>query len=812
MKNIRAIRMLLILCMILLLLTGCGKDARREAIPVEQLDEQTVQYTMEQYDKVVADAEPIIAEYLDENGFATPENLDDALLAISEYARTLYEDGEITHYSYTPGDTCVYMEIDGWLGMIYDVPLEGAMAGGSDEMQIVTLEPYASDLKFSLAYVLSGAEGPVEAAELIADTFPGFDYERKERDAEVTVESFRQEIKNGVMILFGHGNYTEEMGSILFTGIKEYDPATILLYTLEFGDKAIVMNEKGYFYLTPIFFEKYVPENAFEGSLLYLGTCCSLADGRLAQALIDKGARAVLGNDSIVWAQYSFGMIDSFFEGLTLKPDGKNYMTVSEALQYAKDQEGEVDPIYGAEVIACGGDDFSLAAIAVTDGEYYYFTPDVELSIYDVNDELYGDYSLDITGTTDAGRSVEQVTEVWAPTSCGLDLDEGTYTFILRDGANPMLEETIQVRITQYGASEMDWHTFFGCEEPIGGELVSDEFYDEVIDEYAPTKMRCYHIPKINLTGKRFDELNDQIYKKLFDIIDKNVYAYPDFPLIAGMSYTWGTANDVLSIVVEVPSLEADWTDYYIYNLSVQTGFTLKDSETIEACGYTEEEFYDAVYNALKYFWDTEGADISDIASKSEINYCRNETLSDENIRSAIPWINEDGALCSLVPVSWPIGGGGFYLLLDMDGNVVEESFDCGMSHIYIPAEDLYPEETKTELKEIKINQQVLQGTWHIDDNYTMDYNDVGMTEIFGSGYKYGNGMQFGSNSEFSYWVGIGTGGDGSYTLAEKSVSADIVSYEDGGKEKVELKAISNDGVVRLVQEMYDYIIFWIKD
>ena len=672
MKKIRAIRMLLILCIILLLLTGCGKDARREAIPVEQLDEQTVQYTMEQYDKVVADAEPIIAEYLDENGFATPENLDDALLAISEYAQKLYEDGQITHYSYTPGDTCVYMEIDGWLGMIYDVPLEGAMAGGSDEMQIVTLEPYASDFKMWVAYGLSGAEGPVEAAELIADTFPGFDYERKERDAEVTVESFRQEIKNGVMILCGHGGYSEEKGSTLFTGIKEYDPATILLYTLEFGDKAIVMNEKGQFYLTPIFFEKYVPENAFEGSLLYLGCCNSTTDGRLAQALIDKGARAVIGNDSIVWLQYNFGMIDSFFEGLTLKPDGKNYMTVSEALQYAKDQEGEDDPMYGAEVIACGGDDFSLAAIAVTDGEYYYFTPDVELSIYDVNDELYGDYSLDITGTTDAGKSVEMVVAHRSPAACTLDLVEGTYTFILRDGVNPTLEETIQVRITQYGASEMDWHTFFGYEDPIGGKLVSDEFYDEIIDLSAPTNMRCYHIPKINMTGQRFDEQNDKIFNNLFGILDKYVYAYPGYHSISGMSYTWGTANHALSIVVAVPWLDMDWIDYYVYNLSTETGFTLDDSDIIEEFGFTEEEFYDVVYNALKYFWDTEGADISDLASKSEINYCRNETLSDENVRSAIPWINEDGALCSLVPVSWPIGGGSFYLMLDMDGNVVE--------------------------------------------------------------------------------------------------------------------------------------------
>lgn len=388
-----------------------------------------------------------------------------------------------------------------------------------------------------------------------------------------------------------------------------------------------------------------------------------------------------------------------------------------------------------------------------------------------------------------------------------LTTEDGKMANLIFNCNTKEIEEKYNQSLSILGNTSSNFDTMY-IEAPLNtDEPVIDAFSDYILDTNTHRGLRCYHIPEIYIYEGNYDAVNEIIYQELYDILDEGVYAYPEWPSAFGMGYTWGRKNDVLSIAVAVPT-EAEVTEYYVYNVSVLFGNMLDDSDTIAESGFTEEEFYTAVYNGLKNYWDENGANMTD----SEGINGRNETLSDQNVRSAIPWINADGKLCSVATVSWPYGGGGFYLLLDMDGNVVEADFDCGVSHADIPAEEQYPEQTEPELKEIKINQEVLQGTWHIDDNYTMDYNDVSMMDLFGSGYKYGNEMQFGSNSEFSYWVGIGNGGDGSYTLAEKSVSADIVSYEDGGKEKVELKAISNDGVVRLAQEMYDYIIFWIKD
>ena len=83
----------------------------------------------------------------------------------------------------------------------------------------------------------------------------------------------------------------DRLGSVLFLGTKKWDQSTILLYAQEFGDEALLVNQNGQFYISPIFFEKYMPQDAFAGSLIYLGTCQSFADRRLAESIWDLCGR-----------------------------------------------------------------------------------------------------------------------------------------------------------------------------------------------------------------------------------------------------------------------------------------------------------------------------------------------------------------------------------------------------------------------------------------------------------------------------------------------------------------------------------------
>lgn len=49
------------------------------------------------------------------DGMVAVEDFDHVLEEANRYAEELYVQGDITNYSYQQGDSCVYMEIDGWL-------------------------------------------------------------------------------------------------------------------------------------------------------------------------------------------------------------------------------------------------------------------------------------------------------------------------------------------------------------------------------------------------------------------------------------------------------------------------------------------------------------------------------------------------------------------------------------------------------------------------------------------------------------------------------------------------------------------------
>ena len=85
-----------------------------------------------------------------------------------------------------------------------------------------------------------------------------------------------------------------------------------------------------------------------------MGACESFADDRLATSIWNQGAKAILGNTRSVQITYNFKMLHSFAEGLTKRDSAGNYYTITQALEYAKDKNGERDSTivaYGSEVL-----------------------------------------------------------------------------------------------------------------------------------------------------------------------------------------------------------------------------------------------------------------------------------------------------------------------------------------------------------------------------------------------------------------------------------------------------------------------------
>lgn len=311
------------------------------------------------YREISEEVTSMEADYTNRDGFVTKDQLPALLNEVEAYAKSLYNKGIVSEYD--ANDTCVYLKIGGWLGFVYDPPMENLLSGGG-EVSLVTLEPMASE--FYPYYLLAGAKGPDEAAKLIEKTFgSNFSFTGNYDNAEVTLDTVKNLPSNSVVIWFGHGNYLDQLGSILFLGTKKWDPATILLYQKEFSNDALLTNGKGQFYITPVFFEKYMPKDALRDSLVYLATCSSFADSRLPQSILNHGARAVLGNSTIVEATYDFKMLYSFFERMSMTAEDGSYYTISQALAYAKKENGDHDDYFlgaGSKVLAAYRDDFAL--------------------------------------------------------------------------------------------------------------------------------------------------------------------------------------------------------------------------------------------------------------------------------------------------------------------------------------------------------------------------------------------------------------------------------------------------------------------
>lgn len=337
----------------LLLLTGCtGKESKasKAVKTYEIVSEQTIQ---------------IEKDYLNEDGYIKSDDVDVLLSEVYACAETLYADGIITDYAYKTGDTCVYMKIDDWLGFLYMPPLEAALSGGSDgKVEIYTVQPYSTEFT---AYRLAFASGvffnktPDITAELLHKTFSKeCEYKTNYDDDEISIEIFLNFPKQSVVMWEGHGGYNDKVGSFLGLGNQKLDEQTLDVYDIFVGADALLVAQNGQYCVTSVFFEKIVPENAYEGCLFYLNTCSSFTDERLARSIRDKGARCVIGNTTKTWIPYSTTMMYRFFEGFTKQNDSGNFYTVSEALNYAKEKEGEIDPLYGSSVEAVYRDDFAF--------------------------------------------------------------------------------------------------------------------------------------------------------------------------------------------------------------------------------------------------------------------------------------------------------------------------------------------------------------------------------------------------------------------------------------------------------------------
>ncbi len=349
---------------------------------------------------------------------------------------------------------------------------------------------------------------------------------------------------------------------------------------------------------------------------------------------------------------------------------------------------------------------------------------------------------------------------------------------------------------------------------PDDADLVTDAYADSIaVESGGISELFCYHIPEIHLNGSLEAAVNARIYEEMKGILDDEVYSYDLeeglYPLLAGMHYTWGRTSDALSVVVQT-SLDYSWWGYYVYNISLDSGEMLSDQELLGLYGISEDEFHNQVRLELEAYIDSMFT--PDQIGEEVYQMIVQQTVAEENISGVRPYINPDGKLGYVANIYSPAGADSYYHLMNYDDGTEADRIECQADHSE-DAESDQPEEQETAAA-AAVPLESLTGTWEIDAEYTMEYNDTGMTTIFGTAYKYGNQLNINGDGTLDYYVGVGYGGQGTYDFTDNVLHAEVTQYESDALESLELVPVSDEadeGLVRLKTYIAGYDIFWKK-
>lgn len=119
---------------------------------------------------------------------------------------------------------------------------------------------------------------------------------------------------------------------------------------------------------------------------------------------------------------------------------------------------------------------------------------------------------------------------------------------------------------------------------------------------------------------------------------------------------------------------------------------------------------------------------------------------------------------------------------------------------------------SNTTIGSVEYIKNQLIGEWEHDANKTYAATGKSMWDLYGSSIKYGSTMIFEVNGSFSYGIGVGNGGSGTFSVInDKTISYDIITYESEDIENGIL-SLENDGnKLFLVMNYSDNKVYWTK-
>ncbi len=182
-------------------------------------------------------------------------------------------------------------------------------------------------------------------------------------------------------------------------------------------------------------------------------------------------------------------------------------------------------------------------------------------------------------------------------------------------------------------------------------DLVTDAYTYSTGAEYDGE----YHIPRINLPGPGAAAVNAAMWADLYEGYMYDVQYAADsgeWSYIIGIDYSWAVRGDILSVLAVVRYDANDLCDYFVYNVSLTDGERISDRELFAALEIDREQFNELLRQAVSAQYDA----FAGFTDETFIDAQRDNSLSDDIVARAMPYLDADGALCA-VGLFYPIAG-----------------------------------------------------------------------------------------------------------------------------------------------------------
>lgn len=566
----------------------------------------------------------IEAKYLNENGYVNSEDVIQLLEEIESAIQHGMDRGIIN--SYSKENKNIHIQFTSGIQYIF-IPYEEGILSNGIGGKIMTIQPVKDSYGVRLTNFLTfidklynkldyvGSYLPDENANMIKKAFDNrydfntltFDpYSFKPEFAfsneDVTIDAMKKLDQYKIIIFEGHGGYTSEVHSALvtgetFLGFQEFSrykddikTGNIILSSFPtIGESNAVYSPVRNFCVTSKFFDTYLGE--FDDSLIFLGACFSAKDKVLAQSLINKGASIVLGYSESTSMEYEMMTRTMFFYGMTCTYAGE-YLTVEQALNYAKNQIGWTDPWGGknAELVCLSKD--SLEKVYTLDG---------------IRKNIESDDNIDENPDTDANDTIN-LSELEGAYEYSFNRDSVLLTALRGENGNLYCElelyyndykDNDRLRFewdgiqNQYEVLNYDQKKYIFTIEPMNGQIKLSSQEGFPFDEVVLEKSNGLIVANITLAVKNyFNQYEGDKLEK------SDSYVYPTEGIYnSGYGEFWSiviSENEKEKYIVRISSPECDvvgrasvyWYDEWNQALINGNLETIDELETFDIFDY----------------------------------------------------------------------------------------------------------------------------------------------------------------------------------------------------------------------------------